>query len=64
LSSDGGDGGGAAVIRVKDDIITFVQVWEVADTEAQDELLAIMYESIRVLAVKRGFVSMTPSFEP
>jgi hypothetical protein len=48
-----------AIIRDTDDLVTFIQIWDVADTAAQSAWLAAMHDSIDLLRVKPGFISMT-----
>ena len=48
----------AALIRARDDGVTFVQIWEVGGPEAQQRWLAVMHESIHILQRQPGFVTM------
>jgi len=40
-------------------LVTFIQIWDVADAAAQSAWLAIMHGNIGVLRAKPGFISMT-----
>ena len=48
-----------AIIQDTDDLVTFIQIWDVADTAAQSAWLAVMHDNIDVLRAKSGFISMT-----
>lgn len=48
-----------ATIRPGDDLVTYVQVWDVAGREAQNRWLDVMHTSIGVLRAKPGFITMT-----
>jgi quinol monooxygenase YgiN len=48
-----------AIIQETDDLVTFIQIWDVADAAAQSAWLAIMHGNINVLRAKPGFISMT-----
>jgi quinol monooxygenase YgiN len=48
-----------ATIQDPDNLVTFIQIWDVTDTAAQDAWLAIMHGSIDLLRAKPGFISMT-----
>jgi quinol monooxygenase YgiN len=48
-----------AVIQDTDDLVTFIQIWDVADSAAQSAWLAVMYGNIDLLRAKPGFITMT-----
>jgi quinol monooxygenase YgiN len=48
-----------AVVHDTDDLVTFIQIWDVADAPAQQAWLAVMHDNIDVLRAKPGFISMT-----
>jgi quinol monooxygenase YgiN len=47
-----------ATIQDTDDLVTFIQIWDMAGTAAQNAWLAIMRGNIDVLRAKPGFISM------
>jgi quinol monooxygenase YgiN len=48
-----------AEIRADAAGVCFVQVWQVADRDAQQRWLAMMAENIHILQARPGFISMT-----
>jgi quinol monooxygenase YgiN len=48
-----------AIIQDTDDLVTFIQIWGVADAAAQSAWLAVMHGNIDLLRAKPGFISMT-----
>jgi quinol monooxygenase YgiN len=48
-----------AIIQDTDGLVTFIQIWDVADAAAQSAWLAVMHGNIDLLRAKPGFISMT-----
>jgi quinol monooxygenase YgiN len=48
-----------AIIQDTGDLITFIQIWDVADTAGQRDWLAVMHDNIDLLRAKPGFITMT-----
>jgi quinol monooxygenase YgiN len=61
MSRQGPERGGTDVATVRADagVVTYVQVWSVADAAGQQQWLRIMRENIHILRAKPGFVTMT-----
>ncbi|MDQ2812199.1 MAG: antibiotic biosynthesis monooxygenase [Actinomycetota bacterium] len=57
--NDAGPRDDRADVQGAGDLVTFIQIWEVADAAAQQAWLAVMHDHIDLLRAKPGFITMT-----
>ena len=57
--SNAGPRSGRAGVQGTGDLVTFIQIWDVAGAAAQQAWLAVMHDNIDLLRAMPGFITMT-----